>query len=448
MTTRALLHYDPSGKSTLPALAGWSAKAADNSLAVQKLASQQCYAVGICSINATSALHPLEELVADTPIEWIAVLPPAGVGNRDIDRLISQSFYDYHTLPIDPRRLEITLGRAWGIAQLKNAARSTDGNPPAQYEMVGASPQMHALFRTIRKAAAVDAPVLLYGESGTGKELAARAIHERSQRTRGPFVAVNCAALPATLIHSELFGHERGSFTGAHKRSIGRIEAAAGGTVFLDEIGDLPHELQVTLLRFLQEKTIERIGGHQSIAVDVRVLAATNIHLEQAVAEGRFREDLYYRLNVLRITVPALRERESDIEILARFFFNKFRSERHTGVNGFSDAGLLAMQRHDWPGNVRELMSSVRRALLTCDGRLITPKDLGLDSRFSRRHIVPLEQCRDTAEKNAIVSALWSTGNNVSQAAAELEVSRMTLYRLMEKYQITGHCMIAVNSGR
>ena len=229
------------------------------------------------------------------------------------------------TLPIDPRRLEITLGRAWGIGQLKIASRTAGGAPPTQYEMVGASPQMHALFHTIRKVATVDAPVLVYGESGTGKELAARAIHDHSQRAHGPFVAVNCAALPATLIHSELFGHERGSFTGAHKRAIGRLETAAGGTVFLDEIGDLPHELQVTLLRFLQEKTIERIGGNESIAIDVRVLAATNIDLEQAVAEGRFREDLYYRLNVLRIAVPALRERETDIEILARFFFNKFR---------------------------------------------------------------------------------------------------------------------------
>ncbi len=166
------------------------------------------------------------------------------------------------------------------------------------------------------------------------------------------------------------------------------------------------------------------------------------------MAEGRFREDLYYRLNVLRIAVPALRERETDIEILARFFFNKFCLERHTGVNGFSDAAVLAMQRHDWPGNVREMMSSVRRALLTCNGRLITPQDLGLDSRFSRRHIVPLEQCRDTAEKNAIVSALWSTGDNVSQAALEIGFSRMTLYRLMEKYRISGHCLIAAGSGR
>lgn len=440
MDKRSLLHYDLEGKSPLPALGRvWSVKVATKPSEAQKLAESQQYPIGIVSFPATPALESVQNLVASAPVEWIALTSSSCLAEPRMKRFISQSFYDFHTLPADRARLAVTLGRLWGMAQLKLGLVDDCESPSCEHAMVGSSPQIRALFRTIRKAADVDAAVLLSGESGTGKELAARAIHQRSLRAKEPFVAVNCAALPSALIHSELFGHERGSFTGAHRRNIGRIEAAAGGTLFLDEIGDLPAEQQVHLLRFLQEKTIERIGGNQTIAVDVRVLAATNVNLEQAVESGRFREDLYYRLNVLRVNVPSLRERKDDIRVLARYFFDRFRSERRGNVRGFSDAAVIAMERHDWPGNVRELINLVRRAVLMCDGRLITANDLGLQNHFSNRNIIPLEQCRDNAEKDAIIGALWSTGHNVTQAAAELEISRMTLYRLIEKYAINAY---------
>jgi DNA-binding NtrC family response regulator len=302
--------------------------------------------------------------------------------------------------------------------------------------MVGTSPVMQALFRDIRKVGAVDAPVLIQGESGTGKELTALAIHARSRRAGAPFMAVNCGALPANLIQSELFGHEKGAFTGAHQRKIGRIEAAAGGTIFLDEIGDLSLDLQVNLLRFLQAKTIERVGGTQSLQVDVRVIAASHVDLERAVAEGRFREDLYYRLNVLHLRVPALRERESDIELLARFFFEKFAKEKNPQVRGFSQQALQVMNTYAWPGNVRELINRIRRAMVMCENRLIAPGDLGLERRGVKRTIRTLGGARAAAEKEAIRYALQYARNNVSRAARELGISRVMLYRLKQKYGI------------
>jgi len=251
-----------------------------------------------------------------------------------------------------------------------------------------------------------------------------------------PFIAVNCGALPTNLIQSELFGHEKGAFTGAHQRKIGRIESAAGGTLFLDEIGDLALDLQVNLLRFLQEKTIERVGGTEKIHVDVRVIAATHVDLERAVKEGRFREDLYYRLNVLHLNVPSLREREQDIELLARFFFDKFAKEKNRNVKGFRRDTLQAMNDYEWPGNVRELINRIRRAMVMCDNRLITTADLGLERRLSQRRLTTLDEARTRAEKEAIQYSLRFNRNNVSQAARQLGVSRVTLYRLMEKYQI------------
>ncbi|HET8700129.1 MAG TPA: sigma-54 dependent transcriptional regulator, partial [Nitrococcus sp.] len=303
--------------------------------------------------------------------------------------------------------------------------------------MVGASLAMQALFRSIRKMAPADAPVLIQGESGTGKELAAAAIHELSQRAKGPFIVVNCGALPSGLIQSELFGHERGAFTGADRRKIGRIEAAHGGTIFLDEIGDLPFKMQVNLLRFLQEQTIERVGGREPIKVDARVIAATHIDLEKAVRDqGRFREDLYFRLNVLRLHIPPLRDREDDIELLAWFFFNRFAAEGSPLLKGFSRQALEAMKQHSWPGNVRELINRVRRALLLCDKRLITPVDLGLERRQGSRQAMTLAEARNAAEYAAILGALRQADGNISQAARQLAISRVTLYRQMEKFRI------------
>jgi transcriptional regulator with PAS, ATPase and Fis domain len=247
---------------------------------------------------------------------------------------------------------------------------------------------------------------------------------------------VNCGALPETLIHAELFGYEKGAFTGAYKRKIGRIEAAQNGTIFLDEIGDLPQQLQVYLLRFLEQKTIERLGGNQSLTSNARVISATHVNLEQAVSDGTFREDLYYRLNVLSIEVPRLAQRDSDIELLARFFLHKFAKEQGSLVSGFSRPALAAMQSYDWPGNVRELINRIRRALVMSENRMITAQDLGLAEIDTRVAIEPLEQVRAHAEEVAVRSCLSQSMNNVSQAAKRLGVSRVTLYRMMDKYSI------------
>ena len=297
-------------------------------------------------------------------------------------------------------------------------------------------------YRTIRKVASAGAPVLISGESGTGKELAARAIHERSPQNTGPFVAINCAGLPSSLIESELFGHERGAFTGAVARKIGRLEAARGGTCFLDEIGDLPLEQQGHLLRFLQEKVIERVGSTESISVDVRIVAASNVDLQKAVKEGRFREDLFYRLNVLSVHMPPLRERADDIDLLTRFFVQKFSRELHRPVAGVRESAKTAMRNYRWPGNVRELISVIRRAVVMADRRWLSVSDLALPQSIDDYvdELPNLAQARCEAEMACIRAALDYSASNVQAAANTLGVSRGTLYRLMDKYNIrTGH---------
>ncbi|HOB62683.1 MAG TPA: sigma-54 dependent transcriptional regulator [Candidatus Competibacteraceae bacterium] len=306
----------------------------------------------------------------------------------------------------------------------------------SQYGLVGNSPVMQALFRGVQKAAEVDVPVLITGESGTGKEQAARAIHEYSSRAAAPFVVMNCAALSANLIQSELFGHEKGAFAGATERHIGYIESANGGTVFLDEIGDLAPELQANLLRFLEEKKIRRLGGAKSIPANVRLIASTNTNLEQSVRDGQFREDLYYRLNVLHLRAPALRERKADVELLARHFFVKFAAETRTSAKGLGREALEVISRYDWPGNVRELMNRIRRAVLLSEGPYITPNDLELERRSLNRGFITLDEARMAADRETIHATLLRTRFNIARAAQELSVSRMTLYRLMEKYDI------------
>jgi DNA-binding NtrC family response regulator len=314
------------------------------------------------------------------------------------------------------------------------AARRNAGQQPT---MIGDSPALQRLQAAIAKMAVTDAPVLITGESGTGKELAAVSIHQRSLRAAGPFIPINCAALPKTLIASELFGHEKGAFTGADQRRIGRLQAADKGTVFLDEIGDLPLDLQAHLLRFLQESTIDRVGGVHPIKVDVRVVAATNVPLRKAVAEGRFREDLYFRLNVLTLQMPPLRERPEDLDGLVAFFVARFCRETGRAVSGPSPAAMQALRRHSWPGNVRELIATIRRAVVMADGPLIEPEDLALPApEEGGADATSLDGARREAEEAMIRRALASHRHNITRAAEHLGVSRVTLYRLLEKHGI------------
>jgi DNA-binding NtrC family response regulator len=451
---RNLLYFN---STDLPAImlgeinaAGWEVKLAEDVSDAKGIIENYAPKVAIAQFDGQKdSLEPSTRQLfsSSEQMEWVALMPKSCMDSGRVKQVISDAFYDFHTLPAMTERLLVTLGHAYGMAEIKRkvAVEEIELSLGDEDEMVGTSSQMMDFFKSVRKAAGVDAPVLITGESGTGKELAALAIHERSLRANGPFVAVNCGALPNGLIQSELFGHEKGAFTGASQRKVGRIESADMGTVFLDEIGDLPIELQANLLRFLQEKTIERVGGSGKIKVDVRVVAATHVDLEAAVADGRFREDLYYRLNVLRLKTPSLRERQGDIELLAKYFFKKFAYEKRPIVRGFSSEALQVMSQYGWPGNVRELINRIRRAMVMCEHKLIGPDDLGLDRREGKRRVVTLEAARNTAEKSVIRQALMQNRSNLSEAARELGVSRVTLYRLIEKYKLTSKLQDASN---
>ncbi|MEY3124863.1 MAG: hypothetical protein RLZZ573_1383, partial [Pseudomonadota bacterium] len=396
------------------------------------------YPVGLLLMPDPQAVDIAEVdalLEAHQSTQWVGVFPPEMVKRPACRTLVLQHLFDFHSLPIDPVRLNHTLGHAHGYAELNQVSDSATLNT-RDMGLVGQSPAIQQLRRQIVKVAQANAPILIWGESGSGKELTAHAVHNHSPRSGGPFVAVNCGAIPAGLIQSELFGYERGAFTGAAREKRGLIEAAAGGTLFLDEIGDLPLEMQANLLRFLQERTITRIGSSRSIEVDVRVIAASHMHLEDAVQSGRFREDLLYRLNVLRLTVPALRERKEDLELLARHFFKTFALDKNPRLTGFSNRAMLAIKAHHWPGNVRELINRVRRAMVMSEGRLITPEDLDFQTQETMRNGDVLEEARVRAERDAIHGCLQDSGSNITRAARDLGVSRMTLYRLMEKHGI------------
>ncbi len=399
--------------------------------------------VGIMVLEDLSCqdLRHLEPLILKSERPWIAVGTSDQCDDPEMRRIMAHLSHSLVSPQVDLLRLSILMEHAAELSMLQQRDREEQRMSAAaedsEYEFVGTTPVMWNLFKTIRKVAVVDAPVFISGESGTGKELTAQAIHERSTRSRQPFHAINCGALPEHLIQSELFGHEKGAFTGASQRKIGRIEAADGGTLFLDEIGDLPLELQVNLLRFLEMRCIQRVGGLEDIPVDVRIVAATHVNLELAVKEGRFREDLYHRLNVLQVQVPALREHSEDIEILARFFFERFSCEKASCLKGFSREALSVMQRYHWPGNVRELINRVRRAMVMCENRLIQPEDLGIERRGLNRHQITLEEVREEAERDALLSALGRNKYRVNAAAKELGVSRVTIYRLLDKHGIS-----------
>lgn len=304
------------------------------------------------------------------------------------------------------------------------------------HALIGESAALHAVRTVLHKFAPVELPVLVTGETGTGKELAAHALHALSGRAGKPFIAVNCGAIPANLVQSELFGHERGSFTGADKRQIGVFESAHGGTVFLDEVGDLPAEAQTSLLRVLQEGTFERVGSSQPLRADVRVLAATHVELEHAVAQGRFRSDLYYRLNVLRLLMPPLRERGADVQLLAEHFLRCFRLRHGVRARGFAPAAVQAMRRFDWPGNVRELLNRVQRAAIMAEGELISERDLELGASAAVLPAAMLHDARGQAERDVLLQTLRQTGYNVSECARQMQISRVTVYRLCRKHRL------------
>ena len=400
-------------------------------------ASEQRCDVGLLRLQPSHLQHPdaVKDLISRSGTEWIAVLSAEELRAQNVGDFVCEWFFDFHTLPFDVSRVQVTLGRAFGMARLRG--KGTVHVEESGHELLGDSYPIRELRKLLSKLAPTESPVLIRGESGTGKELVARTLHRQSLRRDNPFVAINCGAIPEHLIQSELFGHEKGAFTGAHQRKVGRIEAANTGTLFLDEIGDLPLELQANLLRFLQEKHIERVGGSQPIPVDVRVLAATHVDLESAITRGRFREDLYYRLNVLQVVTAPLRDRHGDLSMLANHFSHFYSQETGRRPRSFSEDALAAMGRHDWPGNVRELANRVRRGLVLAEGRQIEAQDLGLHGLALE--VVPigtLEDYKQRAERQALCDVLNRHSDNLSVAARVLGVSRPTFYRLLHKHQI------------
>lgn len=414
------------------AQAGWQVERASSIAEIERVLERHEIPVGLVDVPVRwtpQQRHTLASCMERNQTTWIAQVTPGQTEDETLRRFILDYCFDFVTMPCLDERLLFALGHAHGLAGLRGSG-ATPQLSLGKHEMIGQCDAMLKLYRGIEKCANTDAPVFIAGASGTGKELTARAIHERSTRAGHEHVAINCAAVPATLLQSELFGHERGAFTGATQRKIGRIEAAHGGTLFLDEIGDMPIECQAVLLRFLQEGTIERLGGSGPIKVDVRVISATHVDLEAAVESGRFRADLYHRLCVLKLQEPPLRERGGDIKLLAHYALGMFRQDNARKLRGFTSDAITAMCNYPWPGNVRELFNCVRRAVVMAEGRFITACDLGLpvDPAFSPR---TLAEIRAEAERTAVQQALKRHGYNLSGAAEELGVSRATLYRLM-----------------
>lgn len=353
-------------------------------------------------------------------------------------RAVGKGAYDFFYKPIELDELKVVLKRAFHVSQLEQEQRDLRQRLSGDtFEgMIGTSSKMQDVFSAIRKVATTDAPVLIRGESGTGKELVARAIHRLSIRASRPFIPINCSAIPENLIESEFFGHEKGTFTGAHVQRKGRFEMAEGGTLFLDEIGDLPLTIQVKLLRFLQEKTIERVGGREQIEVDTRILAATNRDLEEAMRKSAFRDDLFYRISVINISLPPLRERNADIVLLAKTFLDRYANESKKKIKGFSSQVIEALERYAWPGNVRELENRIKRAVIMSEGKKITLEDLEMQSVAGVKENILLKDAREHLEKELILKAIARNENNLTKAASDLGISRPTLYDLMQKLGI------------
>lgn len=389
--------------------------------------------------GASEGLATLEQILSLAPDAKVIVV----TGNSDHEnavKAIGLGAYDFYQKPIAPEILALIVNRAYHVYALETENRKLTkhkiGSPLPG--LIAASAQMTKVCRTIERIASTNATTLLLGESGTGKELLARALHDLSARAKKRFVAINCAAIPETLLESELFGYEKGAFTGAHKQTIGKIESADAGTLFLDEVGDLPMAMQVKLLRFLQERVIERVGGRKEIPVDVRVVCATHQDLPALIQDGSFREDLYYRISEISIRIPSLRERDGDAVLLARAFLESFKEQQglNRSLRGYSKDALTAISSYPWPGNVRELENKVKRAVIMADGRHVTAEDLELDIANNEPEMLNLRAVRDQAERQALQKALTLYDSNISRTAEVLGVSRPTLYDLMNKHGI------------
>ena len=370
------------------------------------------------------------------------VIVASGHGARESAlKAIGMGAYDFYKKPVDIDDLGLIVARAFHLHDIEDENRRLDTGAAGTVlgSIITAAPEMLKVAKTIERVASADVSVMLLGASGTGKELLARAVHEKSCR-RGEFVAINCAAIPENLLEAELFGYERGAFTGAVKTNVGKIELAQGGTLFLDEVGDIPLPLQVKLLRFLQERVIERIGGRQPIAVDTRIVCATHQDLEAMIADGRFREDLYYRLAEIVVKIPSLAERAGDAVLLARHFVNRFGRELNPGVQSLAPDALAAIDAHPWPGNVRELENRMKRAVIMADGKTVGAGDLDLQAGIvPSDDVLPinLRAAREVADRKAIRQAMSRTDNNISGAAKLLGISRPTLYDLLKQYRLS-----------
>jgi two-component system NtrC family response regulator len=369
------------------------------------------------------------------------VIVATGHGAREsATKAVAMGAYDFYKKPVDIDELGFIVARAFHLHEIEEENRRLENGAGATVlgSIITAAPEMQKVGKTIERVASADVSVMLLGASGTGKELLARAVHEKSRR-KGDFIAINCAAIPENLLEAELFGYERGAFTGAVKTNVGKIELAQGGTLFLDEVGDIPLPLQVKLLRFLQERVIERIGGRQPILVDTRIVCATHQDLDAMIADGRFREDLYYRLAEIVVKIPSLAERAGDAVLLARHFVNRFGRELNPGVQSLSPDAVDAIDAYPWPGNVRELENRLKRAVIMADGKAVTAVDLDLPTNTANDDEplpINLRAAREVADRKAIRQAMSRTDNNISGAAKLLGVSRPTLYDLLKQYRL------------
>ncbi|KAF0221819.1 MAG: two-component system NtrC family response [Geobacteraceae bacterium] len=387
-------------------------------------------------------LRCLEDILRHAPRTKVIVI--TGNDEKNIAlRAIQIGAYDYFQKPIDINELKVIISRAFHLCNIEEENSrlqiALDHKNIGMGGIIGQCPQMLQVFSMIEKVATSDAAIFLTGESGTGKELVARAIHAKSLRSNAPFIPINCGAIPENLLESELFGFEKGAFTGAHARVQGKVEYAHKGTLFLDEIGELPATLQVKLLRFLQEKVMQRVGGREDIIADTRIISATNIDIAKAIQESTFREDLYYRIAVITINLPPLRERSDDIMLLANLFLKRFSEEFNKKVRGFSSTALELLESYEWPGNVRELENKVQRAVIMSDSVLLEPDDLGFAEKTTLQKItsaegITLKDARDRVEREMILSAIKSQGGNIAKAAEILGISRPTLYDLVKKH--------------